>query len=77
VTPDFRLLRSLKTPDLQLVRMNSMHHVHFSSDGFASIMLPEMATVTKAGPDLKREVDSVANQTLAYINKWVAKAPRV
>ncbi len=70
--PDFRLLRSLRTPDLQLVRMDSMHHVHFSSDGFASVMLPDMAKVTKAGPDLKREVESVATQTLAYIDKWVA-----
>ncbi len=70
--PDFRLLKSLKTPDLQLVRMNSMHHVHFSGDGFASVMLPEMAVATKAGPDLKHEVQSVAKQTLAYIAKWVA-----
>jgi dienelactone hydrolase len=76
VTPDFRLLKSLRTPELQLVRMNSMHHVHFSSDGFASVMLPQMAKVTKAGPDLKQEVQSVANQTLSYINKWVQKAPK-
>lgn len=71
--PDFRLLRSLRSPDLQLVRMDSMHHVHFSSDGFAAVMLPDMAKATKAGPHLKREVDSVAKQTLAYIDKWVAK----
>ena len=72
--PDFRLLRSLHTPDLQLVRMNSMHHVHFSSDGFAAVMLPSMAKVTKGGPDLKKDVVSVARQTLAYLDKWTAAA---
>ena len=37
-------------------------------------MLPEMAKVTKAGPDLKQEVQSVAQQTLAFIEKYAAKA---
>lgn len=75
VTPDFRLLRSLKTPDLQTVRFNSLRHVHFSSDGFASVMLPEMARATKAGPDLKQELQAVANQTLAFIRKYTERHP--
>lgn len=72
VTPDFRLLKSLKTPDLQLVRENAMSHVHFSSDGFAAVMLPDMAKVTKAGADLKQEIQSVAQQTLAFLDKYTA-----
>ena len=73
--PDFRLLRSLHTPDLQLVRLDSMHHVHFSSDGFASVMVPDMAKVTKAGPGLKSDVQAYAQQTLAYLDKWTAVRP--
>lgn len=74
VVPDFRLLRSLRTPDLQLVRMNSLRHIHFSSDGFAAAMIPEMAKITKAGPDLRSEVASVANQTLAFLDRQWAPA---
>lgn len=73
--PDFRLLRSLHTPDLQLVRFDSLRHVHFSSDGFASVMVPAMAKVTKAGPDLKRDVEAYAQQTLAYLDKWTKARP--
>lgn len=70
--PDFRLLRSLHTPDLQLVRLDSLRHVHFSSDGFAAVMLPDMAKVTNAGAGLKRDVVAYAQQTLAYLDKWTA-----
>jgi dienelactone hydrolase len=73
--PDFRILRSLHTPDLQLVRLESLRHVHFSSDGFASVMVPAMARVTKAGPDLKRDVEAYAQQTLAYLDKWAKVRP--
>lgn len=73
--PDFRLLRSLHTPDLQLVRLDSPRHVHFSSDGFASVMLPDMAKVTNAGPALKQDVVAYAQQTLAYLDKWTAVKP--
>ena len=69
VVPDFDLLRSLRTPHLELVRMNDLRHAHFSSDGFAAAMLPEMATVTKAGPDFKRDVLATARQTLQFIDK--------
>lgn len=76
IVPDFRMLHSLRTPDLQLVRMNSMRHIHFSSDGFAAAMIPEMATLTKAGPDLKSDVVSVANQTLAFLDRqWASIRP--
>jgi pimeloyl-ACP methyl ester carboxylesterase len=73
--PDFRLLRSLHTPDLQLVRLDSPRHVHFSSDGFAAVMLPDMAKVTHAGPALKQDVMAYAQQTLAYLDKWTAVKP--
>jgi dienelactone hydrolase len=76
VIPDFHLLRSLHTPDLEIVRMNDLRHVHFSSDGFAAAMLPEMATVTKAGPDFKKDVLATAQQTLQFIDKqWANHRP--
>lgn len=74
IVPDFRMLKSLRTPDLQLERRNSMQHVHFSSDGFAAALLPEMAKVTQAGPDLKSDLTSVMQQTLAFLDKqWATK----
>ena len=71
--PDFRLLKSLHTRDLQTVRLESLRHVHFSSDGFASVMLPDMAKVTKAGPGLAQDVVAYAKQTLAYLDQWTAR----
>jgi hypothetical protein len=70
MNPDFRMLRSLRTPDLQIVRMNSMQHVHFTTDGFGAVMLPDLAKATKAGADLKSDVVSVAQQTLAFLDKY-------
>ena len=73
MSPDFRLLRSLRTTNLELVRRDSMQHVHFTTDGFAATMLPDFAKITKAGPDLQKEVADTAQQTLAFIAK---AAPR-
>jgi dienelactone hydrolase len=74
--PDFRLLRSLRTPKLDLVRMDSMQHIHFTTDGFAAAMLPEFAKITKAGPDLHKELLSMAQQTLAFLDKqWASRRP--
>jgi pimeloyl-ACP methyl ester carboxylesterase len=76
MNPDFRLLRSLRTPDLQLVRMNSMMHVHFTTDGFGALLVPELARVTRAGPDLRKEVVAMAQQTLAFLDKqWAPVRP--
>ncbi len=76
MNPDFRMLKSLRTPDLQLVRMDSMQHVHFTTDGFAATMLPEFARLTKAGPDLHKEVVAMAEQTLAFLDKqWASRRP--
>jgi pimeloyl-ACP methyl ester carboxylesterase len=69
MNPNFRILRSLRTPDLELVRMNSLRHIHFTTDGFGAILVPELAKVTRAGPDLKNDVVSVAQQTLAFLDK--------
>ena len=74
VVPDFRLLHALKTPDLELVEMKSMRHNHFSSDGFVAAMLPDFATLTKAQPGLRDDVQAVAQQTLAFIDKQTKKA---
>ncbi len=76
MNPDFRMLRSLRTPDLQLVRMDSMQHVHFTTDGFAASILPELAKMSKAGRDLHTEVVSMAEQTLAFLDKqWAPRRP--
>jgi dienelactone hydrolase len=76
MNPDFRMLRSLRTPNLELVRMDSMQHVHFTTDGFAAAMLPEFAKITKAGSDLHKELLSMAEKTLAFLDKqWAAHRP--
>ncbi len=76
MNPDFRMLRSLRSPDVQLVRMDSMQHVHFTTDGFAASMLPDFAKASKAGPGLHKEVVSMAEQTLAFLDKqWASRRP--
>ncbi|HSP33930.1 MAG TPA: hypothetical protein VLU46_06410 [Thermoanaerobaculia bacterium] len=69
VIPDFRLLRALHTPDLELVEVKSMRHEHFTSDGFGAAMLPDIAALSKAAPGLKDDLHTVAEQTLAFIAK--------
>jgi dienelactone hydrolase len=69
IVTDFGMLRSLRTTDLEIVRMESMRHGHFTTDGFGAAMLPDLAAMTKAPAGLKGDLVSFAQQTLAFIDK--------
>jgi dienelactone hydrolase len=73
--PDFRLLHSLRTPALELVEMKNMRHEHFTSDGFGGAMLPDIGALTKAGPNLRQDLQQFAQQTLAFLDKQTKKTP--
>jgi pimeloyl-ACP methyl ester carboxylesterase len=73
--PDFTLLRSLRTADLKIELVDSMHHVHFSSWGFISAALPDISKVTKATRGTKRSVTAAARRVLEFISSDRAGRP--
>jgi dienelactone hydrolase len=70
--PDFALLRALHTEDLILVHTEGLHHVHFSTYGFASAAFPELAVVTHATPATAGGVREVARRTAAFLRQHLA-----
>ena len=78
MTPDFALLEDLPA-NVTSEEIPDMHHVHFTTLGFAAAMLPEIATLTGAGPAIRRGVRRVAQGTLDFLATHVADgrgAPR-
>jgi dienelactone hydrolase len=69
MAPDLTLLRSLKTSNLALVEMPSMRHVHFSTIGFASILYPDLAKATSAGPTIRDDLKAVAAHVLKFVHQ--------
>jgi dienelactone hydrolase len=63
MTPDFGLVRSLHTAELILVPTDAMHHVHFTTYGFAAARFPGVATVTHATPGTASAVKRIAERT--------------
>jgi dienelactone hydrolase len=73
MTPDFTLLKSLPAT-LTLTPLPGMHHVHFTTFGFGAAAIPELAAVTKAGPELGASLQKLARDLMAFL---AAHAPRV
>jgi dienelactone hydrolase len=71
-TPDFVLLRTLHTKDLVLVRTEGLHHVHFTTYGFASAVFPGLAVVTHATSTTPGGVREVARRTAAFLRRHLA-----
>jgi dienelactone hydrolase len=68
MAPEFSLLDALPAK-LTRVELPGMHHAHFTSIGFGSAVIPELANLTKAGPELQASLQKMAEQTLAFISK--------
>jgi len=66
--PDFTLLESLHTERLRLERTSGMHHIHFTTYGFAAAAFPEVARVTHATKETRGNVTQVARETLAFLD---------
>jgi dienelactone hydrolase len=71
MTPDFGMLRSLHTAELLLVPTEAMHHVHFTTYGFAVALFPDLARATHATPATVRAVVSVEERTATFLHRWL------
>lgn len=64
--PDFTLLKSLPAR-LTLRPLAGMHHSHFTSIGFGAAAMPELAALTKAGPEIRQSLRTMADEVLAFL----------
>jgi dienelactone hydrolase len=67
--PDFTFLTNLHIRILVLVEAHDMHHIHFTSYGFASAILPEVAAMTRAGQGIRENVATVANKVREFVDQ--------
>jgi dienelactone hydrolase len=67
--PDFTLLKEIRTKELVLEATEAMHHVHFSTYGFAAASFPELARVTSATPATGSESVRVLNRTADFLRR--------
>jgi dienelactone hydrolase len=65
--PDFTFLRSLRADTLVLEPAAAMHHVHFTTYGFAAAVFPEIAKVTRASAETALDVRRIASQVLRFL----------
>ena len=65
---DFSFLRGVGAASLHTERIDGLHHVHFSTLGFAAAALPELAALTGGGPGLAKEVVYLAVRTLRFLD---------
>jgi dienelactone hydrolase len=72
MTPDFSLLESLRAETLELVPTAAMHHVHFTTYGFAAAAFPAIAEATRATPDTGSGVRTVIRRTAAFLADYFA-----
>lgn len=74
MTPDFTFLKELRTSSLTLTPTSDLHHIHFTTYGFAAAAIPEVATATKAGPGVRKEVAKTAQAILGFLDRQLASA---
>ncbi len=67
MTPDFTFLRGLRADTLVLEQTAAMHHVHFTTYGFASAVFPEIAKVTRANAATALEVRRIGEDVLRFL----------
>lgn len=68
MTPDFSLLKSLPG-QVTLRPLPGMHHLHFTTIGFGAAVIPDLAAVTKAGPEIRASLTQMAQETLAFLRE--------
>ncbi len=73
MTPDFSLLRALRTDTLSLVPVAEMHHVHFTTWGFAVSRFPALAEATHATAETPASVRKVVESVAAFLRRYVAQ----
>jgi len=71
--PDFTFLKELRTASLATTPTTDMHHIHFTTYGFAAAAIQEVATVTKAGPHVRESVARTAQLVLTFLDEQTSK----
>ncbi len=66
VEPDFSLLSSLHASERLLVRIDTLHHPHFSSMGFVAGTIPGMDN-SLMSPNVLHKISAICNLTLEFI----------
>ena len=66
MAPDFTLLKLLPAP-LTLRSLPGLHHGHFTTIGFGAAAFPELAEVTKAGPEIRQSLTRLVQEMLAFL----------
>lgn len=66
MAPDFTLLKLLPAP-LTLRSLPGLHHGHFTTIGFGAAAIPELAEVTKAGPEIRQSLIRLVQEMLAFL----------
>jgi dienelactone hydrolase len=66
--PDFTLLQSLPAP-LTRTPLAGMHHAHFTTVGFGAAIIPELAALTSAGPQIGESLRRMGSDILAFLQK--------
>ncbi|MGD8495951.1 MAG: hypothetical protein PVF05_07140, partial [Gemmatimonadales bacterium] len=74
MAPDFSLLESLRAATLALVPTSDMHHVHFTTYGFASAAFPAIGEATHATPGTPESVRGVTMRTAAFLADRLGEA---
>jgi dienelactone hydrolase len=69
VAPDFAMLKSLRSSELLLEPTEAMHHVHFTTYGFAAALFPDLARATRATPTTGKAVTRVAELTANFLRR--------
>ncbi len=72
IVPDFSLLRSLGRAPVTLVRVDSLHHIHFTSLGMAVAVIPKFAA-GPSSPHAAEKYEAVARTTLSFLDAALAR----
>jgi dienelactone hydrolase len=69
--PDFDLLKSLHIARLILEHVDGMHHIHFTTYGFAATLFPDLAALTHANRATALSVVNVAEKTADFLEEYL------
>jgi dienelactone hydrolase len=74
--PDFALLKKVAGDRLELLPTRGLHHVHFTTLGFAASAWPEVARATGAGPGAPESLSAVVERTLDVLGRALSSLGR-
>ncbi len=67
--PDFALLREAAGTNLSFTPTLGLHHLHFTTLGFAAASYPDLAQATQGGPDLAQSLLELSQAILHVLEK--------